>query len=127
MKIKNKKTIILFISMLFLLFLVAIPISNILAATIQIPSGSELGLPDPSGGVKGVLDNIMTWTLSIVGIIGVIGFIISGIQYMLASGEEDMMERAKRNMIYSIIGVVIALGALVILIAIENALNAVSF
>lgn len=90
---------------------------------VYIP-GSETGLPAPEGGIPQILSNFLTWLLGIIGIIALISFVISGMQYILSSGNQDMMETAKRNMIYSIIGVVVVLASFVIIQAIHYALNA---
>lgn len=67
------------------------------------------GLPTNTNLVKGIVTNIANWLLSIVGIIAVISFIISGIQYFLVATDEKMLETAKKTMMTSIIGIVVAL------------------
>lgn len=90
---------------------------------IEIPTGT--GLSDAP--VATILRNLLTWFLGIVGVIALIGFIVSGIQYLTAAGDEDTMQRAKRNLMYSIIGVVVVLASFVIIQAIDFALRAQSF
>lgn len=91
---------------------------------IYIPTPEETGLPGPEGGIQEILKNLLTWLLEIVGVIALIGFIISGIQYIVSTGSEDMMEMAKRNMLYSIIGITVVLASFVIIKAIDVALRA---
>lgn len=81
------------------------------------PGGT--GLPDPVGGIGEVLMNLMDWLLGIFGMLAVIAFVISGIQYLLAAGDERQAETAKRNMKYSIIGIAVALSAYIIIDAIS--------
>jgi hypothetical protein len=50
--------------------------------------------------------------------VAVIGFVISGILYLVAAGDEDAQARAKRAMIYSITGVIVGMVGLVILYAV---------
>lgn len=90
---------------------------------VEIP-GAEIGLPAPPGGIQQILKNLLVWLLGIVGVIALIGFVISGIQYIVASGSEDQMETAKRNMLYSIIGITVVLASFVIVQAINYALEA---
>ena len=92
------------------------------AGAISLPTG--FGLPDPAGGIKQILASFLTWLLGIVGIVALMAFIISGLQYFLAAGDEKTAETAKRNMTYSIIGVIVALSGFVIIRAIDAALNA---
>ncbi len=91
---------------------------------VYIPTSAETGLSDKS--IKDILTGILTWMLGIVGVIALIGFVISGAQYILASGNERTIETAKRNMIYSIIGVVVVLAGFVIIQAIDFALRGYS-
>lgn len=80
------------------------------------------GLSETS--VAGIIVNLMKWMLYLFGFLAIIAFVISGIQYLSAAGNMNMIETAKRNMNYSIIGVIIALSGLVILIAIDSLLRA---
>jgi len=67
---------------------------------------AETGLP---------VNSVYKWLLAIVGIAGVIGFAIAGILYLTAAGDDTRMGQAKKAMLYSIIGVVVALAGLVAL------------
>jgi flagellar biosynthesis protein FlhB len=69
----------------------------------------------------------MNWLLAILGVIAVIAFVISGMQYLLSAGDEDWIEMAKRNMKYSIVGIVVALSGLIIIRAIDSLLQGFSF
>ena len=69
----------------------------------------------PTGSLTSIITNIMKWLLGLVGVIGVIGFAIAGILYLTAAGDETKMGTAKNAMLYSIIGVLVALGGMVAL------------
>lgn len=125
---KNKKII------LFLLAGLLIIAGNVLAVVcpeggfdgssgVCIPTGT--GLPSPLGSdpLATVIYNVMQWLLGIVGVIAIIAFVVSGMQYMLASGDQNMMETGKRNMKWSIVGIVVALIGLTILQTVFNLLN----
>jgi len=92
-------------------------------AVVCIPTGSGLS----QASVEYLLQNFMNWLLGILGFIGIIAFVISGMQYLLSAGDDDTISTAKRNMKYSIIGVVVALSGFVIIRAISSALNASPF
>jgi len=77
----------------------------------------------PEGSVTGIVSNIMTWMLGIVGFLGIIGFAISGILYLTAAGDEDRIATAKRAMTWSIVGVIVALLGVVIIKAANNMLG----
>jgi len=88
-------------------------------AQFQQPAGTNL----PSGSVMSIVTNIMNWLLSLVGILGVIGFAIAGILYLTAAGDETRIETAKKAMTMAIIGVIVALLGLVIIKAASTMLG----
>lgn len=81
---------------------------------------SQSGLSQLS--ISSIIVRVMNWLLIILGSIAIIAFVISGIQYLTAAGNDERMEAGKKNMQYSIIGVIIALSGLVIVFAIDRAL-----
>lgn len=91
-------------------------------AGVCIPTGSGLS----QASVLFVFQNFMNWLLGILGVIGIIAFVISGMQYLLSAGDDDTISLAKRNMKYSIIGVIVALSGFVVIQAVDSALSATS-
>ena len=87
---------------------------------VCVPINTGLSPEEP--GV--ILIAVLKWILYILGFLAVLAFIVSGLQYMLSGGDERQVETAKRNMKYSIIGLVIALSSLIILFVIDDLLNA---
>lgn len=87
---------------------------------------SNTGLADPSGGIAQILTTFLTWLLGIFGILALISFVVSGSMYLLAAGNDKMIERAKSTMVNSIIGVIIALSGFILIQAIDSALSASS-
>lgn len=94
------------------------------AEGVHIPTAAETGLSDIS--IKNLLANLLRWLLGIVGVVALIGFVISGIQYIISSGNEEMAKTAKQNMLNSVIGIVVVLASLVIIQAIDYALRGYS-
>ena len=88
-------------------------------AQFQPPTGTGL----PAGSIVGIFTSGMNWLLIIVGILGVIGFVISGIIYLTAAGDEDQISKGKRSMIYSIVGVIVALIGVIIIQAVQGMLG----
>jgi hypothetical protein len=87
---------------------------------VCFPSGT--GLSEKS--IIEILTTFISWILGIFGFIALLGFIISGLQYIFATGDEGMAETAKRNMKYSIIGVIVALSGWIVIKAVDTLLNA---
>lgn len=77
------------------------------------PGGVATGLP--SGTISSILLALFNWLLWAIGIIAVIGFIIAGILYITAAGDEGQIDKAKSAMLYCIIGVIVALLGIVIM------------
>lgn len=88
-------------------------------AQFSTPSGTGL----PTGSLMGIITSGMNWLLIVVGILGVIGFVIAGILYLTAAGDEDQIEKGKHAMIYSIIGVIVALLGVIIIKAAQGFLG----
>ena len=61
-----------------------------------------------------ILANVLQFLLSIVGILGIIGLVVSGVLYVSASGDGRRIALAKRSALASVTGIIIALGALVL-------------
>ena len=78
------------------------------------------GAQEKAGGAAGIISRAISFILGILGFIGMGGIIIGGIWYITAAGDEDRMNQGKKTVVYSLIGIVIALSALVIIRQIEN-------
>ncbi|MFH0969017.1 MAG: pilin [Patescibacteria group bacterium] len=86
---------------------------------------TNTNLPDKDA--MAIVTNILNWLLGIFGILAIISFVISGIQYILSSGNEKMIDTAKRNMTWSIVGIVVALSGLIIVYAVDNLLRGTTY
>jgi len=91
----------------------ALTMPALVLAQYQPPQNTGL----PAGSIMSIVKSVMNWLLALVGILGVIGFAIAGILYLTAAGDEDRIGLAKRAMMYSILGVIVALLGLVIITA----------
>lgn len=96
----------------------------IFAQGVETPAGNNL--PNPPGGIKAILTNVLSWILGIIGMIAIISFTISGFQYFFSAGDDKRMETAKNNLTYSIIGIIVALSGLIIVNAVDVALRGTS-
>jgi uncharacterized membrane protein len=89
------------------------------SAQFQQPQGTGL----PAGSLLGIITSGMNWLLIVVGILGVIGFVIAGIIYLTAAGDDDQISKGKKAMVYSIVGVIVALLGIVIIQAVQALLG----
>lgn len=84
--------------------------------------GSELtGLSDM--GVLDILASLLSWLFALFSILAIMAFVISGIQYLTAAGDAGMAEVAKRNMNWSVIGIIVGLSGFLVLKAVSAALS----
>lgn len=70
--------------------------------------------------VSSILLHVLDFLLSIVGVLGIIGLVVAGVLYMTSAGNEERMRTAKNAALGSVIGVAIALGALILTGAIAS-------
>lgn len=113
---KNKKIFIA--SVLSLIFLAK---SEAVLAAWNPDELSAFNLP--SSSIFNIVTGIFFWLLAIIGIVAMISFAISGVMYLTAAGNENQIERAKRTMTYSIIGVIVGLSGFVVLQAVMYMLS----
>ena len=74
-------------------------------------------------GLIGIATGVMNWLLTLVGILGVVGFVIAGIIYLTAAGDDGQIEKGKQAMVYSIVGVIVALIGVVVINAVQGMLG----
>ncbi len=70
--------------------------------------------------ISTVLLNFLNFLLQIVGVIAIIGLLFASVLYLTARGNEKQIDLAKKIIIYSIIGIFISLGAMVIVRTLSN-------
>ncbi len=75
-----------------------------------LPSSS----PTSSDQIVTILVNIVVWVLNFLAILAVIFIIIGGIRLIVSQGEEQAKEKAKKTILYVVIGLIVVLLARVI-------------
>lgn len=100
-----------------LLAMLALQAGPVLAASISF------GNPLSAGDLSGVLTNIMKYLKNIAGSIALIFIILGGIMYMVSAGNKEMMERAKKTLIYALAGFAIVVASSTFTSEIQTALG----
>lgn len=67
-----------------------------------------------------IAGRVLNFLLSIVGVLALIMLVIGGAMYIIAAGDESKIETAKKIVKWAIIGIVVALGALVLVTQVAN-------
>ena len=94
-----------------------------MAETAGWSTGNYSGYGLPSGTIYAIILGVMKWSLGIFGFIAIIGFVISGLLYLTSAGDDDQQEKAKKQMTWSIIGVIVGLVGYVIIVAVNSMLG----
>lgn len=74
----------------------------------------------PGGTLLGILQSLLMWLLAIFAILGIIAFVISGIMYLTAAGDASAAGKAKTNMQWAILGIIVGLSGFIILTAVNT-------
>jgi len=63
---------------------------------------------------KDIGTNILFFLLSVAGIIAIITLVVSGVLYFFSAGDEKRMQTAKQSAKYAIVGIILAMGGMII-------------
>ena len=82
--------------------------------------------PGPVGGlagdtdIKGAISSLLVKVLDLVTIVGVVFVVVAGIRLIVSGGDEGEKDKAKKTIIYVIVGIVVVLFARVIVTFFAN-------
>lgn len=76
------------------------------------------------GDVMRIVETAVNWAFSLLLILAVLFIFYSAWLYMTAGGEDEKVKAAKKNLLYAVIGIVIALLARSIIALVRNFLGA---
>jgi hypothetical protein len=82
-------------------------IITLLAQALLTPS--DIGLPQTSGGLDGVVGKIIAIVYTVVGILSTIWLIVGAVKYVLSGGDSAGIKSAKETITYALAGLVVAL------------------
>lgn len=85
-----------------------------LVAIAVSPRGVSAGVISDAPNLTHVFLNVLNFLLSIVGIIAILSMVVSGMMYLFSAGDASKAEQAKKYVWSSVIGLSVALGALII-------------
>lgn len=81
---------------------------------LQILPGGSIILPRHFRGAGDVIQAIISILIYLIGAFAFISLVIGGIQYITSGGDPAKAEKAKKTLIYSVIGIIVAVWAYVI-------------
>lgn len=83
--------------------------NNDICADITDPALLEQMGCNGTANLGVVASNLLTTIAAMVGVLAVIGIIIGGVQYAISAGDAGKVKRAKNTIMYSLIGLAVAL------------------
>jgi hypothetical protein len=99
-------------------FAIAVAAPSILKEIMNLASGGQGSVNNNvisrATDIRIILANILRWIISLVGVIATIGFVVSGFNFIIAGGDTGRADKARKGLMYSIIGVVVAGLALIL-------------
>lgn len=66
------------------------------------------------GDITGVVTNILNGIIAVMGFVAVIFVVVGGVQYMTSAGDTQKTEKAKKTIIYALIGMAVCVLAFAI-------------
>ena len=99
-------------------FVIAVAAPSILKELADLASSGEgsssSDVINQAHEFKQIAGDVLSFVITLIGVIATIGFVISGTLFVLAGGDTSRVEKAKKGLVFSIIGISIAGAALVI-------------
>ncbi len=94
--------------------LIVILLAKVIVAFIYAALGGDLGdiginIPGSSGDIRQVITDVLNTVLNFVGLLAVVAIVIAGIWLIVGMGSDDSKDRAKKIILYTVIGLVIIL------------------
>ncbi|EKE25262.1 MAG: hypothetical protein ACD_5C00228G0005 [uncultured bacterium] len=76
---------------------------------------AQAGVISQAPSVSTLAMNVLNFLLSVVGIIAIMALVVSGIMYFNSFGDTKQMEGAKKYVQASILGIVLAMGGMILI------------
>lgn len=83
---------------------------------MQIINIANAGVITQAKPVSQIGISVLSFLLSVVGIIAIIALVISAIMYLTAAGDQKQMQAAKTYVQYSILGIILAMSSYILIL-----------
>jgi hypothetical protein len=99
-----------------LAFLLPAPWGSFVLAAPSLPNGIDLptGVNLPEGDIRIKIVDVLNFVLSFLALVAVIAIIVAGFMLILGFGSETSAQRAKKIIIYTVVGLIVIFFARVI-------------
>lgn len=92
-------------------------IYDILDASPEVTIPEEVESATP---LRDILTNTLNFLLAIIGVLSMIMLVVGGIMYLLSGGDEKRIDTGKKIVVFSLIGLTVALASLILVRQIAN-------
>jgi uncharacterized membrane protein len=89
---------------------------------INLINTAHAGVISDAPTIGTLLGNVLGFLLQIAGIFGIISLVVSGVMIFLSAGDAERSKKAKQAATYSVIGIAVVLGGLILVRTINGAL-----
>ncbi len=100
-------------------FILAVAAPSILKEIFDLASSGEgttnSNVIQEAKSVRDIIASVMRFIILLVGVISTIAFVVTGIQFIASGGDGGRADKARKGLMYAIIGVAISGAALIIL------------
>ncbi len=79
------------------------------------PDGCQYGGVATIQGVECLLANVLSVTITLIGVVGFIMMMVGAFRYLISGGNSKETETASKTLTYAVIGLVVALASFIIL------------
>jgi hypothetical protein len=103
--------------------------NNQLLSQLKLPGGDQVGAPKgvPTADGGDALVNIISWSLNILLIVGIIATLFfllwGGISWITSGGDRDKLDKARKTIIFAILGLTVVLLSFVIVQTVGSVLG----
>lgn len=108
MKLSKTKISALSITIPVISLLMLASMSVAVGATGDIPGVQQVG-PTTVGGLVDILRNVVRWVYIIFFVLAVLFILLAAFNYLTAGGEAEKITKAKNQLIYAVVAIVVAL------------------
>jgi heme/copper-type cytochrome/quinol oxidase subunit 2 len=106
-------------------YLFIVIITLVLFSSVNISAADEAGNVELTvDRLETILNNIKGWFAGIIFIIGIIMMLYAAFLYMTSGGDDSKIEKAKKTLVWGIVGIIVALLAYGIWATVYNFLTA---
>lgn len=98
-------------------------VTTLIFSAQSVLAAKSIDSPTTSTSLQSVVKSIFDTLLAFLPIVATIYLAISGYRYMIAQGNPDLVEKAKKNLTYAVIGAGVAYGSVAIIALFGKALG----